>query len=103
MENKAEAILCIVNEGFSDQVMETAKKLGATGGTIIGARGTAPKEAEKIFNITVQPEKEMVLILVKSSLKEAILKGLYESVGLSTQAQGIAFALSVDNFAGLRL
>ena len=48
-----EVILSIVNSGFSDVVMDTAKKLGAGGGTVIHARGTATKEAEKIFNITV--------------------------------------------------
>ena len=48
-----EVILCIINAGFSEVVMDTAKKLGAGGGTVIHGRGTASKEAEKIFNITI--------------------------------------------------
>ena len=47
-----EVILCIINAGFSEVVMDTAKKLGAGGGTVIHGRGTASKEAEKIFNIS---------------------------------------------------
>ena len=47
MENKYthEAILCIVNSGFSEAVMDSAKKAGARGGTVVNARGTAGKEA----------------------------------------------------------
>ena len=45
MKFQHEAIFCIVNSGYSDVVMEAAKKLGASGGTVINARGTAPKDA----------------------------------------------------------
>jgi type III secretion system FlhB-like substrate exporter len=82
-------------------VMETAKARGAKGGTILHARGTISKEAEKIFNVSIQPEKEIVLILAKTELIDDILKSLYEAVGTSTPAQGIAFAMPVDEVAGL--
>ena len=46
--DKFEVILCIVNSGFSELVMDTAKQFGAKGGTVLNARGTVSKEAEKI-------------------------------------------------------
>lgn len=98
---KYELILCIVNEGYSESVMEAAKAVGATGGTILHARGTANKEAEKFFRITVQPEKEIVMILVPISIKEDVLHALYKAVGLNTPGQGIAFSMPVDNVIGL--
>ena len=49
-----EVIFCIVNSGFSDDVMDAARELGARGGTVIRARGTANAEAEKLFNIAIQ-------------------------------------------------
>ncbi len=101
MDYQHEAIFCIVNNGYSEVVMDAAKKLGARGGTIINARGTANKEAEKIFNITIQPEKEIVMILVPSALKDDILHALYKEAGLDTPGQGIAFALPVDAAVGL--
>ena len=76
MDYMHEAIFCIVNSGYSEAVMDAAKKLGARGGTIMNARGTANKEAEKFFNITIQPEKEIVMILVPSALNEDILHAL---------------------------
>ena len=96
-----EIVFCIVNNGFSDVVMDAAKEYGAKGGTVLHARGTANKEAEKIFNITVQPEKEIVMILIPSDIKDNILHAIYKQVGLKTPGQGIAFTLPVDDVVGL--
>lgn len=101
MEYTHELIVCIVNAGFSDTVMDAAKEFGARGGTVIHGRGTANKEAEKFFQITIQPEKELVLILVPKKLRDSILHALYKAVGLKTEGQGIAFSLPVDNAIGL--
>ena len=99
--DKFEVILCIVNSGFSEAAMDAAKQFGARGGTVFHARGTVSKEAEKIFNITIQPEKEIVMIIVNEKIKDNILQGLYTAVGTSTPAQGIAFSLPVDDVVGI--
>lgn len=101
MVYKHEVIFCIVNAGFSDAVMDAAKEFGARGGTVIHARGTASLEAEKLFGITVQPEKEIVMILVPKEIKNDILHALYKAVGLNTPGQGIAFSMPVDATVGL--
>ena len=96
-----EVIFCIVNAGFSDAVMDAAREFGAKGGTVLHARGTANPEAEKLFNITVQPEKEIVVIIVKSEQKDPILKNLYQKVGLKTPGCGIAFSMPVTDVVGI--
>ena len=101
MNFEHEAIFCIVNAGFSDTVMDAAKKFGARGGTVIHARGTANSEAERMFEITVHPEKEIVMILVPSAIKNDILHALYREVGLATPGQGIAFCLPGDDVVGI--
>ena len=101
MNFEHEVIFCIVNAGFADAVMDAAKEYGARGGTVIHARGTANNLAEKKFEIPVQPDKEMVMILVPASIKDDVLHGLYRAVGLKTPGQGIAFSLPVDATVGL--
>ena len=101
MKFSHEMVVCIVNDGFSDSVMTVAKKVGAKGGTVINAKGTANAEAEKFFNITVQPEKEIVLIVVPVSIKNELLTALYKEVGLNSPGQGIAFSLPIDKAVGL--
>ncbi len=96
-----EVIFCIVNSGYSESVMDAAKKGGARGGTVLNARGTAGKEAEKFFGISVQEEKEIVMILVPESQKADVLQVLYDEVGLNSAGQGIAFSMPVDGVVGL--
>ena len=101
MDKTFEAVFCIVNAGFSDNVMYAARKAGAGGGTIIKGRGTAPLEAEEAFKITIQPEKEIVIILVPAEIKDDVLRSIYDSAGLGSEGQGIAFSLPIERAVGL--
>ena len=101
MNYRHEVIFCIVNAGFSDAVMDAAREFGAKGGTVIRARGTANAEAERLFNIAIQPEKEIVMILVEHAIKNDILHALYRAVGLNTPGQGIAFSMPATAVVGL--
>ncbi|MBR4444530.1 MAG: hypothetical protein IKS37_01360 [Solobacterium sp.] len=100
-DTKFEAVFCVINAGFSDQVMFAARKAGATGGTILKGRGTTSTEAEEMFNITIQPEKEVVIILVPAESKDAVLRQIYSKAGLESEANGIAFSLPVTKAIGL--
>ena len=102
MSNESyEMILCVVNAGFSDDVMDAAREAGARGGTVIHARGTANKEAESFFHITIQPDKDVVMMIVPADIKDKVLHAIYQSAGLKTEGQGIAFSLAVDKAVGL--
>lgn len=101
MDEKFELILCIINAGFSDAVMDAARSCGARGGTVIHARGTAPQEVEMRFNISIHPEKEVVLILASNKIKDDILHAIYQEVGLNSPGQGIAFSMPVDETVGI--
>ncbi|MBR4496378.1 MAG: P-II family nitrogen regulator [Acholeplasmatales bacterium] len=94
-------IVAIVNQGYGDQVMEVATKNGVKGGTIINARGTSRPDAESKYGIVIHPEKEIVLILVNSKIREKILHVIYQEVGLETPGQGIAFTTHIDEVVGL--
>ncbi len=91
-------VMVIVNAGFSEDVMAAAREVGARGGTIVNARGTARTEAEARYGITIQPEKELVFIVAAQSIVDKLLHNIYEKVGLNTPGQGIAFTLPVDEF-----
>ncbi|MCR4825287.1 MAG: hypothetical protein K5849_08055 [Bacteroidales bacterium] len=95
--NKYELVICIVNAGFSQNVMEAARTAGAQGGTVLRARGSANPEAEEFFNISIQPDKELVMILVPKEIKDEVIRTIYKEAGLGGDAQGIAFSLPVTH------
>lgn len=101
MENQFEMVFAIVNNGFTDDVMAAVKECGATGGTILNARGTANTEIEKFFGISISSEKELVMIIIPTSIKKDVLHAIYQKVGLDTPGQGIAFTVPVDDVVGI--
>ena len=90
-----EVIFCIVNAGYSELVMDAAKEVGARGGTVLHAKGTANKEAEQFFKITIQPDKEIVMILVPKDIKDSVLHAIYKNAGLKSEGSGIAFSMQI--------
>jgi len=106
MENNIithDLIVAAVNHGYSDELMNTAREAGASGGTVINARGQAHEGAVKFFGIPVQAEKELILILTSREKKVPLMKAICEAHGLNSSAQGIIFSLPVDNVMGLSL
>jgi len=102
-DHSHDLIVSIVNFGFSDELMNTAREAGARGGTVINARGQAHAGAVKFFGVSVQDEKELILILTSRDKKVEIMQAICEKHGLNSNAKGIVFSLPVDNVIGLSL
>ena len=99
--NNHEVIFAIVNTGFAEDVMDIAREQGARGGTILNARGVARKDAEDFFGITIQSEKEILMIVVEKTIRDDVLNAIYKNMGMAKKAHGIAFSLPVSDVAGL--
>lgn len=95
-EYKYSLILISVNRGFTDAVMQTAKKAGATGGTVIKARLAEAHEIEAYANEKLNEEKEIVTILAPDSVRNQILEDVNAEFGLKSEAQGTVFSVPVD-------
>ena len=100
-ETKYVLTVTIVNRGFADQVIDAAREAGARGGTIIYARGTGVHEMEKFLNISIQPEKEMILIVVKKNEAREVTSAITKASGLKTEGRGISFSLPVTDLVGI--
>ena len=101
MNGNYEVIICIVNNGFTDLVMESAKAAGARGGTVITGRGTGNKDAEQFFGVNITPDKEMVMILVPKAIRDDVLTAVNQGAGMNTKGMGIAFSLPASNVVGI--
>lgn len=100
-EANQQLIVTIVNEGYAEKVMNEAKKGGATGGTTLHGRGLESEKVIKFLNISIEPEKDVVLILVPTEKKNDIMNIIVENCGLKTPGAGICFSLPVDYVVGL--
>lgn len=96
----AELVVTIVNRGYAHEVVEAAKEAGAQGGTVMHARGTGDGETEKFFKITVEPEKEIVILVIRHNVRADVVRAISRRVGLSTPGRGITFTLPVEDVVG---
>ncbi len=93
-------IVTIVYPGYSADVINASKKAGADGATILSGRGTSVNEQTVLLGVPIQPEKEMVLTLVKKSLRKNVMKEIVKTCNLNTEGKGITFSLPVDEISG---
>ena len=84
-------ILAVVNSGDSEIVMQAAKDAGASGGTVVSAKGNNSSS----FN------KELIMILTTAAKREAILEAICAKADLNTDGRGIAFSVPVDDVVGI--
>lgn len=99
--NDYEVIFAIVNAGYAEEAMEVARGQGVRGGTILNARGVARDNEAAFFGITIQPDKEILMMVVEHDIRDQVLSALYKEMGMAKKAKGIAFSLPVSDAAGL--
>lgn len=100
-QREFDLIVTIVNRGFSDLAIEAAKDVGVKGATVLYARGTGAHEVEKFFAIAIQPEKEIILTLVRHNTTKNVMHAIIDAAGLQTEGRGLCFSLPVDEVAGI--
>lgn len=102
-DTKYELLIIIANQGYTEKIMDAARKMNAGGGTVIHAKGTGMESADKFLGVTLASEKELIFIVVKKEQKNAIMQSVMDEAGLSSPAKSVVFSLPVTETAGMRL
>lgn len=100
-ENMYNAIYTIVEKGNADDVIEAAQKAGSRGGTVMHARGSGSEEARKVFNMLIEPEKEIVLIISEEEKTKDIVESIRKETQIEEEGKGIIFVTNVAATYGL--
>jgi len=94
-------IVTIVNRGAAADVIDAAEAAGSKGGTVINARGSGIHETSRLFNMEIEPEKEMVLILSKEDVTDLIVSSIQENLEIDKPGKGIIFVQDVNQTYGI--
>ena len=94
-------IVAIIGRGFADYVVSSARDAGATGATILYGRGTADAD-KQVLGISLQPEREVVMILVKKDDRRKIMQAISDKTSLMEEGRGLCFSLPVYDVFGLK-
>ena len=96
-----ELIVTIVKKGRAEKIVTAAKCAGAEGCTIMHGRGVGVHEHKKFMGIPIEPEKEIILILIHKDKTNKVLKAIVEAGNLDKPGMGIGFVLDVDKVVGI--
>lgn len=102
-DTKYELLVVIANQGYTDTIMDAARKASAVGGTVIHAKGTGIEKAEKFLGVSIAAEKEIIFMVTRREGRNAIMRAIMEQAGLGSRAGSIVFSLPVTETAGMRL
>lgn len=94
-------ILIVVNQGHTDAVMDTARKSGARGGTILKARSLGSEESSHFYGITLQKEKEILAIIVPNQSRNVVMEAISQQHGADSEAGAVICSLGVDHVVRL--
>ncbi len=101
-ERKHALITAIVNQGYSEEVMNAARSAGARGGTVIHSRSIMDEKTVASTGIGIQEEREMILIVADEEHKLQIMQAIGETCGVHSEAKGVVLSFPIDNVIGLR-
>jgi nitrogen regulatory protein PII len=93
-------IVAMVKPNLTDKVVDSAKAVGATGATIIGASGTGAREAKTFFGLSLDIRTDVILFLVDESMIDSVLTAIGKAGRFSEPGTGIAFVLPVERTSG---
>jgi len=94
-------IMAFVKPSITDAVVDAMKEAGATGATIIPARGTGIREAKSFFGLSIEDQTDIIVFLVEEHVVENLMKVIQLAGKFSNPGTGIAFVMPVEHIAGL--
>ncbi len=94
-------ILSSVKVDIADHIVDAAKEAGATGATIIPARGTSVHEAKTFFGLSLEAQTDIIMLLVEEHLALKILDAIEKAGEFNKPGTGIAFVVPVEHVVGL--
>lgn len=100
-KTKVELIVTIVERGASGDVIDAAKEAGAGGATVVCGRGSADPKKANFFGITIEPEKELVLILVEHDIRRKVQKAIASALDIDKPGNGVLFVVDVTSVIGI--
>lgn len=102
MENEKSAIFTVVNKGMANEVIDASLEAGARGGTILNARGSGSIQKKHVFNIDIEPEKEVILTIVEKEKLEKVIDAIKKSAEVETDGLGILFVVPLSAAFGIK-
>ncbi|MBQ9760327.1 MAG: hypothetical protein IJW16_03140 [Clostridia bacterium] len=96
-----ELIVAVVNQKYTDKVLDASRAAGATGATILHSRSIGNKQAEQVIGTSLSQESDTIAFLTAYEYKNHIMEAIRDVAGLKTDGTAVIFSLPVDSLIGI--
>ena len=96
-----ELIVAVVNQKYTEKVLDASRAAGATGATILHSKSIGNKPAEQIIGTPLSQESDTLAFLTTYEYKNTIMEAIRDVAGLKTDGTAVIFSLPVDNLIGI--
>jgi nitrogen regulatory protein PII len=96
-------IIALVEDSVTEKVIEAARSAGATGSTVINhARGEGVNQSKTFLGLTLDTQRDVLLLLVEEHLSRTILEKISEAGQFDEEpGNGIAFQIDIEDAVGV--
>jgi len=98
---KFAVVVAIVADDLEEKAIDSARKAGAGGFTIVSGRGVGAEEKKTFFGLTYQGSQTLLICIVEKKLSVSIMKALTEDLDLKKNSKGVVFTLPLEHLAGI--
>ncbi|MCD8325430.1 MAG: hypothetical protein LUC90_01750 [Lachnospiraceae bacterium] len=95
-------VLIIANQGYSSDIVATAREAGAYGGTVMKCRRQGSEKAMSFLGISLQEEQAMISLIIPRSIKLDVMQAVSEKWGIRSEAKAVVVSLPVDEVMGIQ-
>lgn len=95
------ALVIIASSEYEESLKTVAKNAGASGATIIQARGTGNEEKKSFFSLTFEGNQIVLLYILEEKMSKSILKAIKKEIE-DKKSDCIAFTTPISHIVGLQ-
>lgn len=100
---KFKLLIALVRDDKTEKVIDAARTSGGTGCTVItSARGEGLKPPKTFLGLTLEGQRDVVLLLVEEHLSRHILEAVSKAGNFDKEpGAGVAFQVDIEDAVGL--
>ncbi|MEO5341603.1 MAG: P-II family nitrogen regulator [Magnetococcus sp. MYC-9] len=95
-------IVVTIRTHLTERVIQAAKRAGATGATVVPARGVGLAASPSFLGLSLDSQRDMLLFLLPESLVLPVSKAIHREAELDNPGTGLLFVLGVEQVLGLK-
>lgn len=96
-----QTLIAIMERGKCGKALEVVNRAGARSGTLLKGRGSGLHEKQRILNVALEPEKDILMLVAPASKTEEIITNIDEQLKIQEPGNGIMLGMKVQRVHGI--